>query len=178
MPCLQFGSLDLNLKNVTIKNDNNQNYNGFQVNTMVCENVTVDGVLFGYAYKGETYNNCKFVQNNPSSYNVWTYTAYPMVFNNCEFYTVDGRGINLYNDGGDKVVSINNCKFYSQNPSTGKAAIEIKVNSNADVTINNCTAEGFDEGSQSKNTLWNVPLNEYKQTLKLTVDGEEITIQK
>ena len=148
---------DITFKKVKMVYDNS-NYHGLND----CSNLTYidcefEGQPFSYA-KGLTYSHCTFNQTDGNSYNMWTYTATPVTFEDCTFNCA-GKALLIYNEGGAASVEVHikNCKFNASKPAgSGKAAIEMDSSFHSIVVyIDNCTAEGFDLGSVSNNSLWN-----------------------
>lgn len=138
-------------------------YRGFQhANILVYDNCTINGKVFLYGVN-ETFNKCKFVQANVD-YNVWTYGAGVVSFNDCEF-SGKGKAVLIYNEGSitGQTINVTNCKFEASVPAEGKAAIEIDSSllkkDNAGYTVNiddKTSATGFGTGSTSGNNLYNV----------------------
>ena len=63
----------------------NANYQGLQHSTkLTYNNCTIKGQPFLYA-ADEIFNDCKFIQDSSDAYNVWTYGAKNVEFNNCKF---------------------------------------------------------------------------------------------
>lgn len=163
-------------KNLTIKEDNG-NYNGLiHTADLLYENCVLEGQHFLYA-DGITFNGCTFKQTSADAYNVWTYGAANVVFNNCKFESA-GKAVLVYRENGTDWLknSFNNCEFTATSPVAGKAAIEIDSSlAPYDVYINNCTATGFGNGSVSGNSLWNNKKGD-STNLKVTVDGVAQTL--
>ncbi len=175
-------SLDFNNKevagwnNVTFKNVQldfgTADYKGLtHSDNLKYENCTFTGKHFIYSIN-TTYDHCTFKQDNVE-YSFWTYGADNATFNNCTFIS-KGKAALVYTDQQTpditKKVTFNNCKFTASEKSSGKAAIEIDSRfCGFNVYINNCTSEGFDNGSVSGNSLWNnksgVPLYSAPTTL-------------
>ena len=150
--------------NVTVENvklvHSNNGYEGFQHSeTVVLKGCTIVGQPFLYGKK-VVIEDCTFEQNDTDQYNVWTYSADDVTFNNCVFNCA-GRCVLIYQEGDKSCnVTFNGCTFNSTTAVDGKAAVEIGSNniSNANtytVTLNNSTATGFGNGSVSGNPLWN-----------------------
>lgn len=165
--------------NVTFKNIQfktwTADYHGFQHCGVVnFENCTFSGKHFGYGV--ETYKHCTFNQSLVD-YSIWTYSS-TAVFEDCEFNCL-GKAALVYREGNDatkgKVIKVvfNNCKFRASALAKDKAAIEIDSSlAPYEVYINKCTAEGFDNGSKSGNSLWNNKKGD-STNLKVVVDGVE-----
>ena len=170
----------ITFNNVTFDYKTNGNYIGLQhADTLVYNDCTINGMVFLYAVN-ETFNSCTFEQTSAGAYNVWTYGAQNVAFNGCTFNCV-GRCVLVYNEGAiDKTdLTVENTKFNASAPAEGKAAIEIDTSlmeGGATITVDNTTATGFANGSNSGNALW----NDKKQTADtnknttVTVAGETV----
>lgn len=141
------------------------------------ENCTFSGKHFGYGV--ETYKHCTFNQSSVD-YSIWTYSS-TAVFEDCEFNCL-GKAALVYREGNDatkgKVIKVvfNNCKFRASALAKGKAAIEIDSSlAPYEVYINKCTAEGFDNGTKSGNSLWNNKKGD-ASNLKVVVDDVPQTL--
>lgn len=173
---------DAAYNNVTFKNIQfktwTADYHGFRHCGVVnFENCTFSGKHFGYGV--ETYKHCTFNQSSVD-YSIWTYSS-TAVFEDCEFNCL-GKAALVYREGNDatkgKVIKVvfNNCKFRASALAKGKAAIEIDSSlAPYEVYINKCTAEGFDNGSKSGNSLWNNKKGD-STNLKVVVDGVPQTL--
>ena len=176
------GSAKVTFENVTFDYKSNSDYKGLQhATTLVYNNCTINGKVFLYA-ASETFNNCKFVQK-AVDYNVWTYGAQNVAFNGCIFNCA-GKAVLVYNEGAiaKTDLTVTDTKFIASAPVEGKAAIEIDTSLMKDgttITIDAATeAEGFAEGSNSKNSLWN-DKNQTADTNKnttVTVAGVEVFV--
>ena len=174
----------ITFEGVTFDYKTNGNYIGLQhTDTLVYNNCTIKGMVFLYA-TNETFNSCTFTQTSADAYNVWTYGAKNVVFNNCTFKCV-GKSVLVYNEGTNTKtdLTVKDTEFIASAPVEGKAAIEIDTSLMKDGTtikVTNTTAKGFADGSNSKSTLW----NDKKQTEKtnknttVTVNGEEVFAPK
>ena len=171
----------ITFNNVTFDYKTNGNYIGLQhTDTLVYNNCIINGMVFLYAVN-ETFNSCTFNQTSAGAYNVWTYGAQNVAFNGCTFNCV-GRCVLVYNEGAiDKTdLTVENTEFNASAPVAGKAAIEIDTSlmeGGATITVDDkTTAEGFDNGFNSGNPLW----NDKKQTADtnknttVTVAGEKV----
>lgn len=173
---------DAAYNNVTFKNIQfktwTADYHGFQHCGVVnFENCTFSGKHFGYGV--ETYKHCTFNQSSVD-YSIWTYSS-TAVFEDCEFNCL-GKAALVYREGNDatkgKVIKVvfNNCKFRASALAKGKAAIEIDSSlAPYEVYINKCTAEGFDNGTKSGNSLWNNKKGD-ASNLKVVVDDVPQTL--
>ena len=167
-------SKNLAYDNVSIVVSNNGTYGNqgtIHSASETYQNSTIEGQLFLYG-ESVTFSNCTFKQTESGSYNIWTYGAKVVTFENCRFECA-GKSVLLYNESMDLVqqVTFNNCKFVASAPADGKSAIEIHTECGAtyNVHINNCTTTGFANGSVSGNSLWN---EKGGRTSTIYVDGE------
>ena len=165
---------------VTFDYKTNGDYIGLQhTDTLVYNDCTVNGKVFLYA-ASETFNRCTFVQE-VEDYNVWTYGAKSVTFNDCTFNCV-GKSVLVYNEGSisKTELAVSDCEFKASAPVEGKAAIEIDTSlmaGGATITVDaKTTAEGFAEGSNSKNTLWNdkKQKQDTNKNTTVTVAGETV----
>ena len=167
----------INFKKLTIdKSASNTNYNGFQhVNEVSYKDCVINNQIFLYGAK-ETFTRCTFNQTSAGAYNVWTYGAKEVIFNECTFNSA-GKSILVYTEKRDglAVVNINGCTINASAPAEGKAAIEVDSsfpnggsNPAYAVNINSTTANGFANGNVSGNPLWN---NKKGNNLTLYVNG-------
>ncbi|MBQ7942044.1 MAG: hypothetical protein IJ328_06530, partial [Muribaculaceae bacterium] len=167
---------NVNFKNLTVDRTANTNYTGFQHTAVVSyEDCVIKGKIFLYGAK-ETFKNCTFEQT-AVDYNVWTYGANEVVFDDCTFNCA-GKSVLIYDENSAHVetVTFNNCTLNASAPANdGKAAIEIGcshlVTGWYTIKINNTDANGFDLGSVSKNSLWNVKNGDRATVL---VDGDDV----
>ena len=161
------------LKNVTIKSPN-ANYIGIQhAASIKYENCVIEGQPFSYA-NNAVFEKCTFNQTSPDAYNIWTYGSSNITFNNCVFNCA-GKSVLIYNEGAlpTGIVTLNKCKFIASQSVTGKAAIEIDSRfSSYEVYINDCTNEGFANGSISGNSLWNK--KDGDKSVKIVVNGTQV----
>ena len=160
-----------------------EDYKGFQhTGKLTYKDCTITGMQFLYANEVE-FINCKFVQDT-ADYNVWTYGAGKVLFQNCEFECA-GKAVLIYRESGQQTevqtVEFQNCKFNASALAKGKAAIEIDsslVEKGFTVTIDKATADsvtGFDNGSVSHNTVWN---NKKGEKATVIVNGETVLAAK
>ena len=164
------------LKNITIKYPNT-NYIGIQhAESIKYTGCIIEGQPFSYA-NNAVFEGCTFNQTSPDAYNIWTYGSKEITFNNCVFNCA-GKGALVYKETGTDwfKATFNDCKFIASAPVAGKAAIEIDSSLNPyEVYINNCTSEGFANGSKSGNSLWNNKKGD-ASNLKVVVDGVPQTL--
>lgn len=164
------------LKNITVKYPN-ANYIGIQhAESIKYTGCIIEGQPFSYA-NNAVFEGCTFNQASSDAYNIWTYGSKEITFNNCVFNCA-GKGALVYKEGGTDwfKAKFNDCKFIASAPVAGKAAIEIDSSLNPyEVYINNCTSEGFDNGSKSGNSLWNNKKGD-STNLKVFVDGVPQTL--
>ena len=170
----------ITFNNVTFDYKTNGNYIGLQhADTLVYNDCTINGMVFLYAVN-ETFNSCTFEQTSAGAYNVWTYGAQNVAFNGCTFNCV-GRCVLVYNEGANEKtdLTVENTEFNASAPAEGKAAIEIDTSlmeGGATITVDNTTATGFANGSNSGSTLWNdkKQTEETNKNTTVTVAGETV----
>ena len=171
-----FGTKSAIFENATLKIENG-NYQGFNSSEkVVFNNCVLEGQFFLYGPSVEFYN-CKFVQNDSNSYNVWTYTALNVLFSKCEFQCA-GKAVLVYNEGGesgDMKIEFKECIMNASSPVSGKAAIEVDsslFSHSCTIDVDKATADGitgFGIGSMSGNSIWNNKKGP-------SVDGVNVTI--
>lgn len=168
------GGANVTFNNVTFDYYPNTTYTGLQHSgNLTYNNCIINGQVFLYG-ASETFNNCTFNQNSADAYNVWTYGAKDVAFNECTFNSV-GKSVLVYNEGaGATDLTVTDTEFIASASADGKAAIEIDTSlmpEGTDIVIDDkTTATGFDAGSVSGNSLW----NDKKDQTDLTVTvGEE-----
>lgn len=170
------GGKHLTFKNVTMTSPN-KNYTGIiHVASVKYVGCTIEGQPFSYAANA-VFEKCTFNQTSPDAYNIWTYGSEEITFNNCVFNCA-GKGVLVYKEVGTVwfKATFNDCKFIASAPVAGKAAIEIDSSLNPyEVYINNCTSEGFANGSKSGNSLWNNKKGD-ATNLKVVVDSVPQTL--
>ena len=141
----------------------NDIYVGFQhTGKLTYKDCTITGQQFLYANDVE-FINCTFVQD-AVDYNVWTYGAGNVLFKGCTFNCA-GKSVLIYRESSSvgQTVEFQDCKFKASASVAGKAAIEIDSSLLKDdaiykVVIDQATVDnvtGFDNGSVSKNSVWN-----------------------
>ena len=148
---------DVNIENVKLVFAN-ANYCGFQhTNVEVYKNCTIVGQPFLYG-ADVTFDGCTFEQTSADAYNVWTYGAKNVKFNNCVFNSA-GKAVLVYSESKTLVQNVlfEGCTLNASAPVTGKAAIEVDSSLIKEYTINinTTTANGFAAGSASNDTLYN-----------------------
>ena len=171
------GGANVTFNNVTFDYYPNVNYTGLQHSgNLVYNNCTIDGQVFLYG-ASETFNNCIFNQNSSDAYNVWTYGAKEVAFNNCTFNSA-GKSVLIYAEQAStfNTVTVEGCTFKATTAVEGKAAIEMdsSLTGGANVTITNSNASGFGTGNVSGNSLWNNKKgngNNANNDITVTVDG-------
>ena len=180
------GSASVTFKGITFDYMPNQNYTGLQHSSnMVYENCVFNGMVFLYG-TSETFNSCTFNQTEAGAYNVWTYGAKDVKFNNCTFSCV-GRCVLVYteDENAHTNLTVEDTTFKASAPAEGKAAIEIDTRKmtkgGATITVDaKTTATGFAEGSNSKDTLWNDKgqTEETNKNTTVVVNGETVFAPK
>ncbi len=168
------GGANVTFNNVTFDYYPNKTYTGLQHSgNLTYNNCIINGQVFLYG-ASETFNNCTFNQNSADAYNVWTYGAKAVAFNECTFNSV-GKSVLVYNEGACATdLTVTDTEFAASAPADGKAAIEIDTSlmpDGTDIVVDAATtASGFGTGSVSGNSLW----NDKKDQTDLTVTvGEE-----
>ena len=165
----------ITFENVTF-NYTNADYTGLQhTDTVVYNNCTINGKMFLYA-NSETFNDCHFVQKS-EDYNVWTYGAKKVAFNNCTFDCV-GKAVNVYIEKGNasddaKTVEVNGCTVNSTKEN--KAFLNIKNSTQAyDVTLSGTnTVNGLTADGTTGSALYQVETTEVTETTGKTVSVKE-----
>ncbi|MBO5135301.1 MAG: hypothetical protein J6C15_09150 [Bacteroidaceae bacterium] len=153
------GSANVTFNNVTFDYYPNVNYTGLQHSgNLKYNNCIINGQVFLYG-TSETFNKCTFNQNSADAYNVWTYGAKEVAFNECTFNSA-GKSVLVYTESATTTndVTVTKCAFNASAPVEGKAAIEIDTSLSAGATITvdgETTATGFGSGNVSGNSLWN-----------------------
>lgn len=162
---------------VTVKSPN-ADYTGIQhAKAVTYTGCVIEGQPFSYAEKA-VYNKCTFKQTSSEHYNIWTYGSKDITFNSCRFECA-GKSVLIYNEGAVIVqnATFNNCEFIASAPVNGKAAIEVDsslISGTFVININNCTATGFDNGSNSRDSLWNVKKDKTEKHSQVFVDGTKV----
>ena len=150
---------NVTFNHVTFNYATNSTYKGLQHSgNLTYNNCTINGQVFLYG-ESETFNNCIFSTTDSNNYNVWTYGAKEVVFEECTFNSA-GKSVliysedkNLFND-----VAVTKCIFNASSPVEGKAAIEMDSSLTAGINLTidgETTATGFGSGNVSNNSLWN-----------------------
>ena len=145
----------------------NADYTGLQhTDTVVYNNCTINGKICLYA-NSETFNGCYFEQKS-EDYNVWTYGAKKVAFNDCTF-KCNGKAVNVYieksNASDDaKTIAVNNCTVNSDK--AGKAFLNIKNSTQAyDVTLSGTnTVTGLEANGTTGSALYQVETTEVTET--------------
>lgn len=174
------GGASVTFNNVTF-NYTNENYKGLQHSgNLVYNNCIINGQVFLYG-TSETFNNCTFNQTSSNAYNVWTYGAKEVKFNECTFNSA-GKSVLIYSEQSDLVnnVTVTKSTFNASAAVDGKAAIEMdsSITSGINLTIDGeTTANGFGTGNVSGNSLWNNKkgnITEANNDIKVIVDDEVV----
>lgn len=167
-------------EDLTIKKGN-ANYTGFaHTTTASYKNCKIEGVLFLYGGQ-ETFTSCEFVQT-ADAYNVWTYGASNVSFNNCSFYGAKGKSLLLFQDGSsvNAKVDVIGCTFKSDEAGTtwdGKAVTAMDIDSSQgtgtyQLNISQTTVEGYNEGVVSGNNIWNHKAG--NNAVTVTLNGQQV----
>ncbi|MBR2041641.1 MAG: right-handed parallel beta-helix repeat-containing protein, partial [Oscillospiraceae bacterium] len=153
------GGANVTFNNVTFDYYPNVNYTGLQHSgNLVYNNCTINGQVFLYG-TSETFNKCTFNQNSADAYNVWTYGAKEVKFNECTFNSA-GKSVLIYAEGAGifNDVTVTKSTFNASSAVAGKAAIEMDSSLTAGIKLTidaDTTATGFGSGNVSGNSLWN-----------------------
>ena len=153
------GGANVTFENVVFDYLPNTNYTGLQHSgNLVYNKCTFNGQVFLYG-ESETFNGCTFKQEDNGAYNVWTYGAKKVTFNNCTFNSA-GKSVLIYNEATNHVsnVEVVSSKFNASEAVDGKAAIEMDSSLMAGINLKidaSTTATGFSKGNISGNSLWN-----------------------
>lgn len=160
-------------KNITVKYPN-ADYIGIQhAESIKYTGCIIEGQPFSYA-NNAVFEKCTFNQTSSGSYNIWTYGSKNITFNDCVFNCA-GKAVLIYNEGtlSTGIATFNKCKFIASQSVKDKAAIEIDSRfTSYEVYINDCTHEGFANGSVSGNSLWNKKAGD--KSVKIFVDGTQV----
>ena len=134
---------------------------------------TIEGKVSLYA-KSETFNNCTFNQTI-SDYNVWTYGAMNVEFNDCIFNNA-GKTVNVYIEKGNasaevKSIKAEDCTVNSS--ADDKAFLNIKNASQSyDVTFTGTNTVKID-GAEVADKLYQVEQTAYSEDNKTTLTVKE-----
>lgn len=171
----------ITFEGVTFEYKPNNNYVGLQhTDTMVYKNCVFNGQMFLYG-ASETFNGCTFNQD-ADAYNVWTYGAKKVEFNDCTFNCA-GKSVLVYNEGTNPGtdLTVTDTAFHASKPVKDKAAIEIDTSlmkGQTKISVDQATANkitGFDVGSNSGNSLWNDKKNNAQsENITVTVAGKVV----
>lgn len=156
-------------------NYKNKDYVGLaHTDTLVYNNCVINGKVFLYA-ASETFNRCTFNQV-AEDYNVWTYGAQKVAFNDCTF-KCNGKAVNVYIEEGNasteaKTIEVKNVTVESNK--ADKAFLNIKNKTQAyDVTFSGTnTVNGLSENDTTKSNLFQV------ETTDISTSGNTVTVKK
>ena len=152
---------------VTFNYKTNKDYTGLQhADTLVYNDCTVNGKVFLYA-ASETFTRCTFVQE-VEDYNVWTYGAKSVTFNDCTFKNV-GKTINAYIEGG-------NASSEPQKIEMADCTVESSKSNKAVVNIKNKT-QAYDITLTGKNEVSGIAVNETTKSAWYQVETTDSTDQ-
>ncbi len=149
---------NVTFEGVTVRFDNTELYTGLShIKGVVFKNCTIIGKQTLYA--DAEFINCTFV--NANDYSIWTWGAENVTFTDCTFKS-GGKALLVYCDTATENhtvnVTLNNCKFVDDGTlDTVKAAVEVGSNPKSNstvynITMNNCTVEGFAINNEGINT--------------------------
>lgn len=180
------GGASVTFNNVIFDYYPNTTYTGLQrAGTMEYNNCTINGQVFLYG-TSETFNTCTFNQNSADAYNVWTYDALEVTFNECIFNSA-GKAVLVYNEGGSNTkgkvqnITVTASTFTASASVDGKAAIEMDSSLMAGgITLaidTATTATGFSTNTVSGSDLWNNKkgnTTDANNDITVTVGGETV----
>ena len=154
------GGKNYTFNNVTFNYAAGSAYKGLQhTGNMVYNNCTFNGQVFLYG-TSETFNKCTFNQNSADAYNVWTYGAKEVAFNECTFNSA-GKSVLVYteDENHNSDIAVTASTFNASQTVDGKAAIEmdasLQVNGGITLTVDAATtATGFSTNTLSGSSLW------------------------
>ncbi len=150
---------NVTFNNVTFTYAENSTYKGLQHSgNLVYNNCTFNGQVFLYG-QSETFNKCTFNTTDSNNYNVWTYGAKEVAFNECTFNCA-GKSVLIYNESASVTnnVTVVKSQFIATQAVEGKAAIEMDSSLSGAISLTidgETTATGFGTGNVSGNSLWN-----------------------
>ena len=152
---------------VTFDYKTNGDYIGLQhTDTLVYNDCTVNGKVFLYA-ASERFNRCTFVQE-VEDYNVWTYGAKSVTFNDCTFKNV-GKTIHAYIEGG-------NASAEPQKIEMADCTVASSKSNKAVVNIKNKT-QAYDITLTGKNEVSGIAVNETTKSAWYQVETTDSTDQ-
>ncbi len=174
---IKAGNANLTFENVTIIVPVNQNYVGFESKEITFNDCIIENQYCCYSSVKTLFNNCSFRQTDLNWYNVWTYNT-DVDFYNCKFNNC-GRSALVFAESHQaeivRTVNFNKCDFHTDSYVSGKAAIEIDSSLRPyNVIITNCTSDGFDFGSTSGDTLYNLKKGTIGVNCNINVDGFDV----
>ncbi len=175
------GGADVTFNNVTFNYATNSTYKGLQHSgNLTYSNCKINGQVFLYG-ESETFNNCIFSTTDSNNYNVWTYGAKEVAFNECTFNSA-GKSVLIYTESATtfNTVTVTDCDFIASAPVEGKAAIEMDSSLSAGINLTidgETTVNNFGSGNVSGNSLWNNKKgNETEANNDITVVVNNVTV--
>ncbi len=163
--------------------EDNEGYQGFTN----AEKVTYkDCTIYGTQFMGgdAEFINCVFeaTDTQENGYAVYGRGAGTLTFTGCTFNT-EGRAIMLYQDQTTEVnVVMTDCVFIDNGGYTSKPKAVVETGdgssktSKFNITITNCTYEGF-ETNNSSSPLWGNKDNIPADRLSVTIDGASVDLE-
>ena len=157
---------DIVFKNLTFDDKYDGNFNGFHHSTSeTYTDCIIKGELWIYGTTA-TFERCVFDNVRSDKYNIWCYGSSEVSFEDCQF-NCGGKSVLIFNEGSvlGADISFDGCTFTASDDIEGKAAIEIDGSLMKDynyysVEIDDSSASGFSQGSNSKDSLWNNKTND------------------
>ena len=181
----------LKFKNVTVDFGVFANYKGFiRATDLIFEDCNITGMGSYWGIGDVTFKNCVFKDYNEGKdsatagfenyvYNMWLYSGLNFVFEDCTFYSSNGKFINVYIEqvNGDIKVSMTKCSFIAgKDTGTGevekKTALKVMKLGNWDINLTSCTTDQYvKDGTRTGSKLYNVLEEDVSTNTKITIDG-------
>jgi hypothetical protein len=181
----------LKFKNVTVDFGVFANYKGFiRATDLIFEDCNITGMGSYWGIGDVTFKNCVFKDYNEGKdsatagfenyvYNMWLYSGLNFVFEDCTFYSSNGKFINVYIEqvNGDIKVSMTRCSFIAgKDTGTGevekKTALKVMKLGNWDINLTSCTTDQYvKDGTRTGSKLYNVLEEDVSTNTKITIDG-------
>ena len=186
----------LKFKDVTVDFGSAANYQGFiRASELAFESCNISGMGSHWGTGDVTFKNCVFMDYNEGkdsavegsgfnqwSYNMWLYSGLNFVFEDCQFYSSNGKFINVYIEQvqGDIKVSLTRCSFIAgKNTGDGevekKTALKVMKAGNWDISFTDCTADEYVKiGTRTGSRLYNVLEEDVSKGTTVTIDGDVV----
>ena len=181
----------LKFKNVTVDFGSFANYKGFiRATELIFEDCNITGMGSYWGIGKVTFKNCVFKDYNEGKdsatagfenyfYNMWLYSGLNFMFEDCIFYSSNGKFINVYIEqvNDDIKVSMTRCSFIAgKDTGTGevekKTALKVMKLGNWDINLTSCTTDQYvKDGTRTGSKLYNVLEEDVSTNTKITIDG-------